>query len=851
MKLFNSARQTLAKYISGSQKVPNEAVSKNPKRESSKLRRQRPFRVELGQDNLELAIMAAQDPYNPRRMLLYEYYREAERNLKLFGQMRTSTIKVLKEPWAVVDNKTGEIEEELTKILQKKWFRDLSKHIIQSEFYGHSLIEFGVMVEPQPQEKGLADMVFTDITLIPREHVRPETGELLVYPMDSAGVPYREDPFNTWFLEAGNPFNLGLLMYACRYCIYKKFELSDWSRSSERWSDPLLWIQSSSDDEAENDKKQEFAENFGNNGYGITQKDDVVTLLQRSNSGSSHKIYDDFLNYLDNEIAQGVNGQESTADEKSFAGSADVHERLLDDYTEDRLYDLKDFHNENTFPFLIKKGYKLDGKSFMPLKFMKKLQDPNIPDPNDPNDPRNQDQNANDENDGGVPKKKALGLNLGPEYLNCECGEPLHHMQLSYESPLNMDLIIQRAIKRMHERKVKAGRVDAELVRANAEALYKGVKEGIKKKPESLDFGSAEHRLLMNMKHNVHVTAVFKNYHNSLEMAGKLFDEKGNIRPFSKFAKEVKPIAEVYNKDYLQAEYQTAIASARMGMKWQGFVKKGGKLQYKTQLDGRVREEHKGLEGVVKPVNDTFWDVYYPPNGWRCRCYVRWVPDNTPVVEPSEIPEVKPIFRHNVGKTGKVFTEEHPYFKVEQKDSDKANQSFGLQMPISPERFERNVSLYNRFSNDVNFILEMVDNQGGGYLFRHKNSDLKELPELLKIGKKLALNQAESVIINPILRVAGIKNPDFTLSGLPAELKIIHSPTKGAIDNAIRAAKNQAHSIILELPDTMNVKMAEDAIYNRVQRTAGINEIRVIYKGNLYLLKREEIINKTFKGKIR
>ena len=45
-------------------------------------------------------------------------------------------------------------------------------------------------------------------------------------------------------------------------------------------------------------------------------------------------------------------------------------------------------------------------------------------------------------------------------------------------------------------------------------------------------------------------------------------------------------------------------------------------LKYVTAGDERVRKSHRILHGVVKPINDPFWLQNYPPNGYRCRCYV-------------------------------------------------------------------------------------------------------------------------------------------------------------------------------------------------------------------------------------
>ena len=44
--------------------------------------------------------------------------------------------------------------------------------------------------------------------------------------------------------------------------------------------------------------------------------------------------------------------------------------------------------------------------------------------------------------------------------------------------------------------------------------------------------------------------------------------------------------------------------------------------KYSTVGDVRVRDEHARLEGVTLPKDDPFWQKWYPPNGWSCRCSV-------------------------------------------------------------------------------------------------------------------------------------------------------------------------------------------------------------------------------------
>lgn len=43
-------------------------------------------------------------------------------------------------------------------------------------------------------------------------------------------------------------------------------------------------------------------------------------------------------------------------------------------------------------------------------------------------------------------------------------------------------------------------------------------------------------------------------------------------------------------------------------------------LRYSAILDSHTRPSHASMHGKVLPVNDKFWDSFYPPNGFNCRC---------------------------------------------------------------------------------------------------------------------------------------------------------------------------------------------------------------------------------------
>lgn len=61
---------------------------------------------------------------------------------------------------------------------------------------------------------------------------------------------------------------------------------------------------------------------------------------------------------------------------------------------------------------------------------------------------------------------------------------------------------------------------------------------------------------------------------------------------------------------------------------------------YSTVGDDRVRDEHAILEGTTLPKDDPFWQRFYPPNGWNCRCSAIPIFEQRKIVLPPTLNEV-------------------------------------------------------------------------------------------------------------------------------------------------------------------------------------------------------------------
>lgn len=220
-----------------------------------------------------------------------------------------------------------------------------------------------------------------------------------------------------------------------------------------------------------------------------------------------------------------------------------------------------------------------------------------------------------------------------------------------------------------------------------ARKLTDGIYSGFGQELIKTQWGTPDYDMLFNLRESAYIFSAAKDYQQTKEISSLLTTEKG-LKPFSEFEKDASKVFDTYNRNYLTAEYNSAIAQARSASLWMEVEREKNiypQLQYETVGDGRVRPEHAALDNIVRPVDDKFWDIYYPPNGWNCRCVVLQGQDlvNTDMrsfKKPNE-KEVPEIFRFNAGKTKQIFSPAHPYFEVAKAEREFAKTNFGLPLP--------------------------------------------------------------------------------------------------------------------------------------------------------------------------
>lgn len=190
----------------------------------------------------------------------------------------------------------------------------------------------------------------------------------------------------------------------------------------------------------------------------------------------------------------------------------------------------------------------------------------------------------------------------------------------------------------------------------------------------------------VNFKQNINLFSGAKTFQNVLELSNNVFDAKGFKRSFSDFKKIAESINHEFNVNWLKTEQNMAFRQSQSAESWL-IIKEDQDvfplLKYQTVLDGRVRDDHARIDNVVKPVNSKFWNTWFPPNGWNCRCIVIQLEENEESVTRGSFGRNKDkTFGSNTGKRGMIFPKTHPYFKVPKEYKKENKNNFGLKMDI-------------------------------------------------------------------------------------------------------------------------------------------------------------------------
>jgi len=144
-----------------------------------------------------------------KRIRLYDLYEDMMLDNVLSNAIEKRIMAITNSN--IVFSRNGEPDKEMNILIESDDFEKMIAEIIALKFWGITVIEFDFSTGFSCES-------------IPRKHIKARTGEILLAQTDDKGIPYREDPF---FMEVGRKADLGLILKAAPYVIYKRGGFGD------------------------------------------------------------------------------------------------------------------------------------------------------------------------------------------------------------------------------------------------------------------------------------------------------------------------------------------------------------------------------------------------------------------------------------------------------------------------------------------------------------------------------------------------------------------------------------------------------------------------------------------------
>ena len=383
------------------------------------------------------------------------------------------------------------------------------------------------------------------------------------------------------------------------------------------------------------------------------------------------------------------------------------------------------------------------------------------------------------------------------------------------------------------------------------------------------------------LRHSNEVFATFKVHTMGEEMAAKLRDGSGHLKPFSQWKEDISSIASHQCGAWLRTEYDTAVIRAHAAADWKEYERNKDvlpNLRWMKTTSPNPEGHHRQYweKGLCLPVDDPFWNEHHPGDRWNCKCSLE--PTDDPVVLPDDMEPTTPQrgLENNPGKDGHTFSDNHPYFP---KDCSHcfANRGFknrlkGLFLNQNGKGCYGCTLINNKMKAAADNVKAASDVPPPGvetYRPSHNGKVMtspyhgsNEVEENKRLGAFVADKLGQKVYLLPRLdpesrRFAHLrqtllptgvmpnKNPDYYIGGMLFDGKSMMGLQRSgnkkkyhnAILNHIKSAKKQADNVVLEIPTFVSRRVIGKTINGYLKQSSKGRIIIVKHGSKCYVYK--------------
>ena len=645
------------------------------------------------------AVQSAESRQNPNRS---QYYNLVE-NCLTDGILDAILDKRFRAVTISPPSLEGTEDETLINLFKAPWMSDLLRYMMESKFWGHSLVELE-MNEAAFDDPELEQLF--KVSLVPRRNVHPEQGIIsIMADQPYSGIPYKEEPYRDYLLEFGHDRSLGKFINLIPYILYKRNNWADFAQFNELFGMPMRVYEYDPHQVETRKQVEEQAKRAGAAAYVVIPKGTNVQHIATSTSAGSGG-FKEFNQIMNQELTISVLGQTLTtgADGKGSYALGEVHQDVEEAINlEDKVW-VEYQMNWVVKPMLIKtfglnqlRGvtWKFDDtiklspkekieiltklNDIMPIDEQYLRDEFNVPAPSAETVAAwNERRNSQISIDPTLSyEKPGKSLALAIENYGGYTAKAMQLKTVSLSMSDEIRALVESIIQEIYNGTRTVGQVPQELVNLVYNTLNQGISTGITKE--------VNQELIRALQQNAFRFSAAKEFNFIKDAFDALVGEDGNIKTFQVFRDEVLQLYNDYNVHWLQAEYNAAVANSQVAAQWQDIQERKENLPYlrvRVVLDDRTR--HRQYNNITLPVDHPSWDYLTPPFDWNCRCLIQQIRSGEVTAE-DEVPQplrIPMAFRFNPGKEKQLFSETHPYFtRIPGEFKKDADNNFGLTLP--------------------------------------------------------------------------------------------------------------------------------------------------------------------------
>ena len=539
-------------------------------------------------------------------------------------------------------NSADEEVVEICDILKSSAGEIMLKNIMLQRFYGRSGFEISI-----------EDGILKCYEIKPR-YIDLQHQTILLNDLGDKSISYQD---NANILILGKPMEYGLLLKATPFAIYKRGGFGDYAQWIELFGMPQRIGKYNTYDPESRQLLEQAFKNAGSAPYLIVPKESEIET--RESSTGSGTSYDEFRKACNEEMLITILGQTLTTiqGERGARSLGEVHLQVEQSKHDSDIRFVVRVLNELVRPMLEARGLNLKGGRFISPQSVDPLSVAEIvslseiiaipesyvrnkygiPAPKDGEQiARKQTQEVIEVQNKPNPKQGEQKMEkirneddrgFFQRLWDFFVSAPQVGATLNGEAPTLTDA--KTLDERLIARTPYAKGFDTELFEYFSSDLIKAFREGwgsesremADKVTLALEYSIQDDALKTAMEMNLYRFSAAKTLAEIQEL-NQIFRESSNYKDFERKAIGV---CEAFNKRWQKTEYDTAFNSALSTSRYRQMLKltKGAPYwEYVTARDERVRETHRGLDGVILRFDDERWQKIYPPNGWRCRCVV-------------------------------------------------------------------------------------------------------------------------------------------------------------------------------------------------------------------------------------